>query len=527
MPNGSPRDDLGSMRRVPGRSYRRPMPTIRQSLAGAVAGCTAALLLAAPAHAAPAEHATVTGADGREVLHLRPTAAGDAVLVDLEEGGETIVASGGCVRDAPARLTCTVGPNGLTLNLGGGDDRVDVDPEAQLEFHVVADGGPGNDRLTGAFGIETLIGGDGDDLLDGRGGADRLDGGAGVDQLDGGAGADALFGGDGDDHLVGDGLLAPVADLLDGGAGRDTVEDWSPSGAGARGPVAIGVDDGPGDGFAGEHDELRAVEVLRVASPGTIAGSAAADEIAVVNGPTTVDGRDGDDVLWGGVDADALNGGAGADRIAGGPGGDTLTGGPGRDAISGDGQQSAGFGSDTIEARDGEVDTVDCGPGSDRVVADSDDVVAGDCETVERPDGGGPGTRQGEGPGRGGGRGRGGGGSERLVVRPAAGRAVRLATALRRGLPLRVDGPAGRLRLRATVPAAVARRAGLKPPRGARRGAPVVVATATATLRGIVASPVRLSFTRAARSRLRRLRAVTLTVSARGVAGGGKVTLRR
>jgi hypothetical protein len=491
----------------------------------AAVAAVALLLPAGSAFAADVPHSTITGTDGREVLTVRPTAVDDGVFVDIEQGGETVLASGGCVQDSFTRVICMVGPNGLTLDLRGGDDRVDVAPESTLRVRVTVDGGDGNDELHGAFGAETLLGGSGDDLLDGAGGDDRLEGGAGLDRLDGGAGADTLLGGDGDDRLVGDGLFAPAADLLDGGAGRDTVEDWSPSGPGQRGPVAIGVDDGPGDGFAGEGDELRAVEVLRVTSPGTVAGSAAADEITVVNGPTVVDGRDGDDVVYGGVDADELRGGAGADRLAGGPGGDTVVGGPGRDTLSGDGQQSAGFGSDTIDARDGEVDTVDCGPGTDRVLADADDVVAADCETVERTVRGGP--RPGPGDGPGGGPGRRPGSNKRLVVRQAGRRAPRLADALRRGLTVRVSGASGRLKLRATVPAAVAKRAGLKPPAGTRRGAPVPVAGGAVTVPAGRVATARLRFSPAARARLGRLRTVSLTVGASGAKGGGKVTLRR
>jgi hypothetical protein len=42
------------------------------------------------------------------------------------------------------------------------------------------------------------------------------------------------------------------------------------------------------------------------------------------------------------------------------------------------------FGNDTIDARDGEADNVDCGPGEDKVLADAADTVSG-CETIERP----------------------------------------------------------------------------------------------------------------------------------------------
>ena len=68
-----------------------------------------------------------------------------------------------------------------------------------------------------------------------------------------------------------------------------------------------------------------------------------------------------------------------------------LIGGPGRDTISGD---LAGgdcgplwckypYGNDTIDARDGEVDSITCGAGTDTVIADPQDVVAPDCEHVD------------------------------------------------------------------------------------------------------------------------------------------------
>jgi hypothetical protein len=44
----------------------------------------------------------------------------------------------------------------------------------------------------------------------------------------------------------------------------------------------------------------------------------------------------------------------------------------------------SGSGNDTINARDGEVDSIQCGVGTDVVNADAADVVT-DCETVNRP----------------------------------------------------------------------------------------------------------------------------------------------
>ena len=105
-----------------------------------------------------------------------------------------------------------------------------------------------------------------------------------------------------------------------------------------------------------------------------------------------MNGGGGDDRLRSGDGADHLDGGAGNDNVDGGFGDDVLVGGPGRDTISGD---LAGgdcgplwckypYGNDTIQARDGEVDSITCGAGTDSVSADPQDVVAPDCETVAR-----------------------------------------------------------------------------------------------------------------------------------------------
>jgi Ca2+-binding RTX toxin-like protein len=103
----------------------------------------------------------------------------------------------------------------------------------------------------------------------------------------------------------------------------------------------------------------------------------------------------GNDVLKGGDSPDAIDGGAGDDDLNGGNGNDTITGGPGKDTIMGDavagqcsvvgyfGSCKAPWGNDTINARDGEADNVDCGPGTDTAVVDPIDVVA-NCETIDK-----------------------------------------------------------------------------------------------------------------------------------------------
>ena len=134
-----------------------------------------------------------------------------------------------------------------------------------------ANGGSGNDRITGNGADNTLAGFDGADVLLGNGGDDRLLGLGGSDQLFGDAGADLLNGGS-------------LADVLDGGVGNDQLFG--------------------GDG----RDRL---------------GGGAGDDVA--------HGGAANDILAGGAGNDRLGGGADDDLLNGGAGDDVLTGGTGRD----------------------------------------------------------------------------------------------------------------------------------------------------------------------------------------------------
>ena len=134
---------------------------------------------------------------------------------------------------------------------------------------------------------------------------------------------------------------------------------------------------------------------------GDFTGTDGPDQIKIVNpgneGPSSLTGLGGDDVLVGYDFDDQVDGGAGNDTVEGGRGNDTVTGGPGRDTIYGDATSShcswysckIPFGNDTIQARDGEADNIDCGIGTDTAVVDKIDVIA-NCETVEGADSNGP-----------------------------------------------------------------------------------------------------------------------------------------
>ena len=249
-------------------------------------------------------------------------------------------------------------------------------------------------------------GGAGADVFDARGGtgtgaafADRvtLTGGGGNDQLFGGADFDAIEGDAGNDTIDG----GPDVDRLDGGPGNDAIAggadrdevDYSASTT----PVNIDLAAaGPQNGGSLGMDTITGVENL-IGSPegDVLRGDAAANDLLGERGDDLIEGRGGDDFLDGqagfniasfesaatpatadlqldtsqdtGSGMDTFNGGsfaalvgsAGADTLRGTNGINRIDGGPGADKIAALG------GDDTVLARDGVGDTVDCGEGTD------------------------------------------------------------------------------------------------------------------------------------------------------------------
>ncbi len=383
-------------------------------------------------------------------------------------------------------------PAGAPMSIAGGAG--DDDLRASLDGQPTAlDGGPGNDKLEGGPGADALTGGDGNDQLDGRDGADRLDGGAG------------------DDVLSGDGNLDPAPDVIDGGPGYDTINaDWEPSSySGPPTPLSVTLGGGADDGRPGEGDDVRNVERVSTYGPSTLVGSDAAEylEVVQVSSPSTISGGGGNDTLRASDGSDRLDGGPGDDDIDAGFGDDTIVGGPGRDSIAGDRRGGdcgplwckLPFGNDTIDARDGEVDSVTCGLGEDTVLADAIDVVASDCEHVTRAGAPAPAAGGSVTPA-----------SAGSALAPAAAR-VRLRAALARGLKLTVTAPgAGRVTASAHG------------------------ASGSARVRKAGRAALTLRFSAAARRHLRGARSVKLTIALRFAPANGtvvsdalQVTLRR
>jgi len=208
---------------------------------------------------------------------------GDGVSL-VETDGGTLISAG----EGNSLFVENVTPDQLSVsNITVDGQAIDISPDSDLQSildviaptgGVNAEGGDGDDNLTGSVGNDTLDGGAGDDVLGSGRGADTLDGGAGDDVLRGGMGDDVLYGGEGNDVLSGD----QQDDFLDGGAGDDVLQ-----------------------------------------------GGAGSD---------TLYGGEGDDVLDGGAKSDVLTGGGGKDTFVqdfSKPGSDTITDfNPGQDTIN-------------------------------------------------------------------------------------------------------------------------------------------------------------------------------------------------
>lgn len=111
----------------------------------------------------------------------------------------------------------------------------------------------------------------------------------------------------------------------------------------------------------------------------TIVGTEGDDETTGTQGYDKICARAGNDTVRGFGKPDFILGEEGKDTLYGGRGNDRISGGPGEDKIfakRGD--------NDRVEARDGEVDVVDCGPGTnDIALVDRNDKVS-NCEKVNR-----------------------------------------------------------------------------------------------------------------------------------------------
>ncbi|MCC1494027.1 S8 family serine peptidase [Cognatishimia sp. F0-27] len=363
---------------------------------------------------------------------------------DTIEGGPGADALDGGVDDsdtlsyANSSAGVTVGLDPLTQgNPSGGD--ATGDSISNFENLI---GSAFDDTLTGDDNANTLSGGSGQDQLFGNDGGDRLNGGDENDTLDGGLGDDTLDGGAGLNQVQYDTGSAVVVDLEAGTAvraqGSDTLfniqhvlgseEDDRLLGSNSGGDELIGLSGD--DTFAGRggNDTMHGVQgenlyyvssgddmiiggtegdtlsFQYVNSAATInlqagtATSAATDSDALasvenaigsgqgdviygsITQPNHIEGRNGDDRLYGLDGDDTLRGGSGDDHAAGGGDNDSITGDAGEDTLYGnDGEDtlSGGDDNDTLLGGD-DADTLLGGSGEDRLEGgDGEDSLSG------------------------------------------------------------------------------------------------------------------------------------------------------
>jgi Ca2+-binding RTX toxin-like protein len=280
-------------------------------------------------------------------------------FVPVFDDNPDITPGPGCFDDAGMRCP-TAGTNPTVIvHLGDGNDL----------------GESNNDHAAG-HSVQ-FYGEDGDDDLQSQGSADLLDGGPGNDRLEP------------DDHDAGSG------DSVVGGPGVDSL--WLGTALSGSGPINASFDGAANDGYAGESDNYAAdIENLEGVSPApsiNFVGTDGPNRVQMRSeSPDTLIGLGGDDFIDGANGNDVIDGGDGNDTIYGGGNDDQIKGGPGLDSLSGEGSGSGFFisvpGNDTIDARDGVREQLNCGPGADTAIVDALDVIPQDpgslCEAVDR-----------------------------------------------------------------------------------------------------------------------------------------------
>lgn len=369
------------------------MPLRSGSLTALVAACALALFAAGTAQAAsrlepataPASHELPTGvtlltytADATEAPHVSLSESATDLVVSAPTAVALVVGAP-CVQDTATSVHCPLNslvlrrPFVLATPTGGVPRPMTLDVAAGVAVSVFAQGTPGQP--------DVLHGGDGrDSLMVGEGGT--ADGGAGDDHVTGTElqHVGTLIGGEGDDRLEWG------ADAR-GGAGNDSIQS------------SIGADGGPGDdqlifvqqGTGGDGNDT--IDGVSYTEPSQVDGGPGADDLGATGAGAVVHGGDGDDrlnecsdVCAGG--AATFFGDAGNDTMLGTSHGATLDGGDGDDAVTlisgfpgapGD-DIRAGAGADTVKAKQGAADTIDCGDGVDSVSHDLGDRLSA-CES--------------------------------------------------------------------------------------------------------------------------------------------------
>jgi Ca2+-binding RTX toxin-like protein len=291
----------------------------------------------------------------------------------------------------------------------GGADRDILDGDSA---DANASGAYGDDYLDGSAGDDTLFGGKGNDVLIGGAGQDQLLGGEGDDVLWGGADIDVLQGGEGKDtylYFRGDGediildpnittgseylssvVLGPGITrdqvkfrlgslMLDFGEGDALYVIWFDSENPLATPMLDSIQFSDGGVMTFEDILEQGFDIDGKEGDDVLFGTPYTDRIDAKGGNDTVIGRAGDDTILGGAGDDwlegndgddAIDGGEESDELSGGWGDDTLQGGDGDDALAGEGGDDTlegGAGADSLAGHDG-GDVLNGGTGDDLLI---------------------------------------------------------------------------------------------------------------------------------------------------------------
>ena len=361
----------------------------RALLAAALLVAIAAAALPSASQAATAEviNASANGVLGYtagdgEVNNVRVSISGNRLVVS---DSAPITARNGCTLNALGDAECPIGVDSISMVLRDGND-------------VVQYAAPHLGGVVGEEGDDTFLGGVREAAgrtiqpvsFLGRAGRDTIsyrfadrgvrvdtadtqqgDGRPGdlefantdIERIEGSDFADVLFGSDADNTIVG----LNGDDEIGGGEGNDFIrEDQGPNGAdsinGGSGidrvlysgrPIGVNVSlDGiANDGQSGEGDDVRPNVENVTGSP------------------------NGGDVIVGNSLANDFHGFGGNDNLIGAGGNDTLSGGSGNNRLAGD------AGNDVINARNGELDNIECGDNNDTANRDTAENRVVGCES--------------------------------------------------------------------------------------------------------------------------------------------------
>jgi Ca2+-binding RTX toxin-like protein len=238
----------------------------------------------------------VLGGPGSDSVKVDATGNGFSITGELGAGAGCTTADGSGVSCAaptvPLGFMVLWGDNGNdTLSVGGG---------VSLTTAVTADGGPGNDNLTGGPGSDVLFAGES--------GTDYLSGGVGDDALIGrGGGPDTMDGGPGNDNIVSNDPCDGHR-YIGGRGGADTA---------GFGHVTIGGVSARLNGAATLRSSGGECNATQIRGSEVLEGSIGPDFLVGTPHDDLLIGREGSDVLIGRGGHDDFRGDAGSDRCVG------------------------------------------------------------------------------------------------------------------------------------------------------------------------------------------------------------------